>query len=65
MKRAKQRNHRHGRGKGTPVASSPIKPRNPLATHPLLQKGGVHLRTDKRAERARQKRLTAKQIDEV
>jgi hypothetical protein len=32
-----------------------IKPRNPLATAPLLQKGGVHQRKDKRASRARVK----------
>ncbi|MBI5897650.1 MAG: hypothetical protein HZB40_00295 [Rhodocyclales bacterium] len=29
--------------------------RNPLATLPLLKKGGVHQRKDKRASRARQK----------
>lgn len=43
MKRAKQRSQRA------------IKPRNPLAFDPLLQKGGVHQRQDKRATRARQK----------
>ncbi len=32
-----------------------LRPRNLLATHPLLQKGGAHLRTDKRASRARLK----------
>jgi len=32
-----------------------LKPRNPLATSPLLRKGGTHQRTDKRAARARQK----------
>lgn len=40
MKRARQR---------------PLKPRNPVATAPLLQKGGAHQRRDKRASRARQK----------
>ncbi len=40
MKRARQR---------------PLKPRNPVATSPLLKKGGVHQRKDKRAARARQK----------
>lgn len=32
-----------------------LRPRNLLATHPLLKKGGTHLRTDKRASRARLK----------
>jgi hypothetical protein len=41
MKKAKQRRK--------------IKPRNPLATAPLLAKGGAHGRTDKRASRARLK----------
>ena len=46
MKRAKQ----------TQFATKPvIKPRNPLATAPLLKKGGPHARQDKRAARARQK----------
>jgi hypothetical protein len=40
MKRARQRR---------------LKPRNPLATAPLLKKGGAHQRKDKRASRARQK----------
>lgn len=40
MKRAKQR---------------VLKPRNPVATAPLLKKGGAHQRQDKRASRARQK----------
>lgn len=40
MKRAKQRT---------------VRPRNPLALDPLLKKGGVHQRKDKRASRARQK----------
>lgn len=40
MKRARQRH---------------IKPRNPVATAPLLQKGGAHRRKDKRASRARLK----------
>ncbi|MBI5862815.1 MAG: hypothetical protein HZB64_11685 [Rhodocyclales bacterium] len=43
MKRAKQLQKR-------------LKPRNPLALSPLLKKGGVHQRSDKRASRARQKR---------
>ena len=32
-----------------------LRPRNLLTTHPLLKKGGPHLRTDKRASRARLK----------
>lgn len=40
MKRARQRH---------------LKPRNPLATAPLLRKGGAHQRQDKRASRARLK----------
>lgn len=40
MKRAKQRR---------------LKPRNPVAVAPILRKGGVHQRQDKRATRARQK----------
>jgi hypothetical protein len=32
-----------------------IRPRNPVAIDPLLKKGGVHQRKDKRASRARQK----------
>ena len=32
-----------------------VKPRNPLATTPLLAKGGAHQRRDKRASRARLK----------
>jgi len=32
-----------------------LRPRNLLATHPLLKKGGAHVRTDKRASRARLK----------
>ncbi|TBR07617.1 MAG: hypothetical protein EPO47_10730 [Rugosibacter sp.] len=32
-----------------------LRPRNLLTTHPLLKKGGTHLRTDKRASRARLK----------
>lgn len=31
-----------------------LKPRNPVATSPLLKKGGAHQRVDKRASRARQ-----------
>lgn len=41
MKRAKQ--------------SRQLKPRNPVATSPLLKKGGAHQRVDKRASRPRQK----------
>jgi len=41
MKRAKQSGH--------------LKPRNLVATSPLLKKGGAHQRVDKRACRARQK----------
>ena len=40
MKRARQRS---------------IRPRNPLALDPLLNKGGKHQRKDKRASRARLK----------
>jgi hypothetical protein len=43
MKRAKRK------------APAALKPRNPLATAPLLAKGGAHQRRDKRASRARQK----------
>jgi hypothetical protein len=32
-----------------------VKPRNPVATSPLLKKGGAHQRMDKRASRAKQK----------
>lgn len=32
-----------------------LRSRNLLATHPLLKKGSTHLRTDKRASRARLK----------
>lgn len=42
MKRAKRK------------APATLKPRNPLATAPLLAKGGAHQRKDKRASRARQ-----------
>ena len=50
MKRAKQ---------------SRLKPRNPLATAPLLKKGGAHRRSDKRAARARQKaRLRREPMDQ-
>ncbi len=40
-----------------------IKPRNPLATAPLLKKGGAHARKDKRAARARQRALLRRQIN--
>ena len=49
MKRAKQRR---------------LKPRNPVATSPLLAKGGAHRRRDKRAERARQKALSRREGEE-
>ncbi len=48
MKRAKQK-----KPPSLVVKSPP--PRNPLATDPLLAKGGAHARRDKRAARARQK----------
>jgi hypothetical protein len=32
-----------------------VKPRNPVATSPLLKKSGPHQRADKRASRAKQK----------
>lgn len=32
-----------------------LKPRNPVATAPILKKGGAHGRRDKRASRARLK----------
>lgn len=40
-----------------------IKPRNPLATVPLMKKGGQHARKDKRASRARQKAMLGKFSD--
>ncbi len=49
MKRAKQRT---------------LKPRNPVAVDPLLKKGGVHQRRDKRAGRARQKALLRQRSNE-
>ena len=39
-----------------------LKPRNPLATAPLLAKGGAHQRKDKRAARARQKQALRRQL---
>jgi len=42
-----------------------VKPRNPLATDPLLKKGGAHLRKDKRASRARQKAALRRATDET
>jgi hypothetical protein len=39
-----------------------IKPRNPLATVPLMKKGGKHARKDKRAARARQKVVLRKTL---
>jgi len=41
-----------------------IRPRNPLATVPLLKKGGAHARRDKRATRARQRALLKKQLSD-
>lgn len=49
MKRAKQR---------------PLKPRNPLATVPVLRKGGVHQPRGKQASRARQKAELRRQREE-
>ncbi len=49
MKRAKQRT---------------LKPRNPVAVAPLLKKGGVHQRRDKRASRARQKAFLRQRSNE-
>lgn len=49
MKRAKQRQ---------------IKPRNPVAVAPILRKGGVHQRQDKRATRARQKARLRRDIND-
>lgn len=53
MKRARQRPLR------------PLKPRNPLATDPLLKKGGAHQRKDKRSSRARQKTALQRDSDET
>ena len=53
MKRAKQRPLR------------PIKPRNFVAIDPLLKKGGVHRRKDKRASRARQKAALRRYSDDA
>jgi len=53
MKRARQRSLRR------------LKPRNPLALDPLLQKGGAHQRQDKRASRARQKAALRRHNDET
>ncbi|MCX7156826.1 MAG: hypothetical protein NTW45_10355 [Rhodocyclales bacterium] len=52
MKRAKQRLLRS------------IKPRNPLAIDPLLNKGGAHQRKDKRASRACQKAALQRRTDQ-
>lgn len=52
MKRAKQLQQR-------------LKSRNPLALSPLLKKGGVHRRIDKRASRARQKTMTRGKGEEL
>ncbi|MDP1652908.1 MAG: hypothetical protein Q8L56_09325 [Rhodocyclaceae bacterium] len=41
---------------------SRIKPRNPLATAPLMKKGGKHARRDKRAARARQQAVLRKTL---
>jgi len=37
-------------------------PRNPLAAAPLLKKGGVHRRRDKRAARALQRTLLLRRL---
>lgn len=50
MKRAKQRI---------------VRPRNPLALDPLLQKGGARQRKDKRASRARQKAALRRRSEET
>jgi len=42
-----------------------VKPRNPVATSPLLKKGGVHQRVDKRASRAKQKAGLRLQSEDV
>lgn len=42
-----------------------LKPRNPVATSPLLKKGGAHQRMDKRASRARQKAQTRDELKSV
>ena len=39
-----------------------IKPRNLVALAPILQKGGAHQRTDKRAERARPKAMMTAEL---
>jgi len=41
------------------------KPRNPLATDPLLRKGGAHQRRDKRASRARKKAQLQRALRDV
>lgn len=38
-----------------------ITPRNPVATAPILKKGGEHQRKDKRASRARQKAVARRE----
>lgn len=40
------------------------KARNPVATAPILKKGGVHARRDKRASRARQKARVRQETEE-
>jgi hypothetical protein len=56
MKRAKRQ---------PPATKLVIKPRNPLATAPLLKKGGAHARQDKRAARARQKAQLRKTLSDA
>lgn len=58
MKRAKQH-------KSAKTLCPKIKPRNPLATAPLLKKGGRHARQDKRADRARQKAQLRKTLSDA
>lgn len=40
-----------------------LKPRNPLATAPLLAKGGAHQLRGKKASRARQKAALLKELE--
>lgn len=42
-----------------------LRPRNPVATAPLLKKGGPHLRRDKKTTRARQKARLRREADDL
>lgn len=42
-----------------------VKPRNPVATAPILRKGGAHQRRDKRAARARLKVRLRRETEET